>query len=364
MSRPRRPIRVSILSSHPPTFAGTRIRAVPLVSLMDGMGFDVSGLYYIPQRMGPLWERTGRIGRGILATMLMPRGLLGIVLAIRADVVIVRKEAWPFAWPIVEWVGAKCSNVIWDIDDAEWLSVGDELYSGIRRGPRKWVRLARYTSAAWAGNVVIAEWLASRVPRVRVVETIPVMDVPRPVYATGAESPELVVGWIGSSSTYRYLEPVLEGLDRICRERGASVVVCGAPRSGYRADLQSTSYVDWSIEAEAMLLRRMDLGLYVLSSEDYAQAKSAFKVLLYMNAGIPQVAYRNRVTESIVAEGLSGYLVGTEDELLTRVEELLTDSELRLAMRVASRERFRKAFSRSERIASQIEDVREIARGS
>lgn len=74
-------------------------------------------------------------------------------------------------------------------------------------------------------------------------------------------------------------------------------------------------------------------------------------VLEAMAAGLPVVASDNTGNRDAVLDGVTGFIVKSEVELLERCQQLIDDKPLRLALGAAGRERVRKEFSRERLIA-------------
>lgn len=74
-------------------------------------------------------------------------------------------------------------------------------------------------------------------------------------------------------------------------------------------------------------------------------------VLEAMAAGLPVVASDNAGNRDAVEDGVTGFLVESEVELLERCQQLVDDKALRLRLGAAGRERVRREFSRERMLA-------------
>ncbi|MBI2385609.1 MAG: glycosyltransferase [Elusimicrobia bacterium] len=74
-------------------------------------------------------------------------------------------------------------------------------------------------------------------------------------------------------------------------------------------------------------------------------------VLEAMAAGLPVVASDNAGNRDAVEDGVTGFIVKSEMELLERCQQLIDDKALRLKLGAAGRERVRGGFSRDRMIA-------------
>jgi len=74
-------------------------------------------------------------------------------------------------------------------------------------------------------------------------------------------------------------------------------------------------------------------------------------VLEAMAAGLPVVASDNTGNRDAVEDGVTGFIVKSEVELLERCQQLIDDKELRLKLGAAGRERVKREFSRERMLA-------------
>ena len=111
--------------------------------------------------------------------------------------------------------------------------------------------------------------------------------------------------------------------------------------------LAKVSVTGW-LPAEAARERLSGLDLFVHYSRWDAMPNA---VLEAMAAGLPVVASDVPGNRDAVADGVTGFLVKSESELLERCQELLDDEGLRRRLGDAGRERVRREFSRERMLA-------------
>lgn len=145
------------------------------------------------------------------------------------------------------------------------------------------------------------------------------------------------IGWVGSSSTTRYLELVRGALVRICRDFPNVVVdTIGAERmTGSDLRLHQRP---WTLEGEPKDLQAFDIGIMPLANDEWCRGKGAYKLLQYMAVGIPSVASPVGVNTDVIVQGENGYLADSEDEWYLRLAELVRDAETRARMGRVGRE--------------------------
>ena len=154
---------------------------------------------------------------------------------------------------------------------------------------------------------------------------------------------KLVLGWSGSHSTVSYLR-ILEPVLKILRERyDFKLLVIGV--SDFKIEGLDVEVIPWNESTEVRDLRRIDIGLYPLPNEVWVLGKSGLKALQYMALGIPAVATAIGANFRVMENGVSGFLVSSNDEWGARLRELLSNPELRRRIGQSGRERVEQYYS-------------------
>ncbi len=82
-----------------------------------------------------------------------------------------------------------------------------------------------------------------------------------------------------------------------------------------------------------------DIGLAPLADTPFNRCKSHIKALEYMSLGIPVIASDEPAYRGMVVDGVTGFLVSSDDEWRERLAELIHDEALREKMGEAGREK-------------------------
>ena len=217
----------------------------------------------------------------------------------------------------------RASNRILDIDDAIFLS-------GVKGFSE---RIAAGCAAVIVGNAWLAEHYRPHAKRVFVVPT----SVEPADWAGGNPNPgqnRWIVGWTGSSANFPYLlqtEPALAIF--LANHRDAVVrVVADKPPLWKSLPPEQIEFVRWTVEAERLAVRGMDVGLMPLADEEWARGKCAAKMLVYMAAGLPVVVSPVGANVDVLARDDVGYAARTTEEWLAALERLYRDAQGARAM--------------------------------
>jgi Glycosyl transferases group 1/Methyltransferase domain len=98
-------------------------------------------------------------------------------------------------------------------------------------------------------------------------------------------------------------------------------------------------YTPWKVDVwDYFKTIDFDIGLAPLADTPFNVCKSHIKALEYMALGIPVVASDVPAYRDLVVDGVTGFLVRTEDEWFCRLTELINDEAMRTEMGAKGRE--------------------------
>jgi glycosyltransferase involved in cell wall biosynthesis len=195
------------------------------------------------------------------------------------------------------------------------------------------------------GNDYLMEYAQSVNPtaQTRVIPT---------VVDTGKYSPilkskdGLVVGWIGTESTYRiHLAPRLRQFVRLAGHHCAKISVIGPRTILQDVESKGAQFIEWSLDTEVEQMAQFDIGLMPLFEDAFTRGKCAFKLIEYGAFGTPSIASPVGANKNVVLNGQTGFLVDGDQEWEQAFETLLTNPVLRREMGDAARERIVEHYS-------------------
>lgn len=260
-----------------------------------------------------------------------------------ADLIWLHYEAFPFLpAPFERLLAKRRRPVIVDYDDAIFHMYDDHTRSPVRRllGGKLKTTIAQ-ASAVTVGNDYLREYAIAHNQNVHVLPTVVDTALYRPA-DTRVPGP-LVVGWIGSPSTWRYVEPILPTLLPQLRASGVLFRAVGAgPAAARWADVEA---LEWSEASEIAAVQSMDIGIMPLPDERWARGKCGYKLIQYMACGLPVVASPVGVNSQIVREGINGFLASDVDAWARVIRELLDNADLRQKFGAAGREIAEREYS-------------------
>lgn len=340
-------LNVLALASYPIEAAATRFRAAQFIGPLASRGISLRLSPFLDSHLFEALYRRGGAARKFFGLARATARRFGDVWRARnSDVLFVQREAMMFGPPFFERLLMLAGRVplVLDLDDATYVAYESPTYG--RAGAwLKWFtktdELIRRASVVTCGNGNIAEYVASKGARAVVIPTVVDLEEFRPAPKDDSSAP--VVGWIGTHSTFPFLEsifPVLEELARDFRFR-LKIVGAGARRPSVAG--VEVEYLDWSLKREAEDFSSLDIGLYPMTTlgnapDEWLAGKSGFKAVQYMAVGAPYVVTPVGVTAEMGEEGRTHFAARTKQEWRACLAALLSDAELRRRMGAAARE--------------------------
>ncbi|MDT5269288.1 MAG: hypothetical protein QOH49_1474 [Acidobacteriota bacterium] len=364
-------MKVLALASYPVEAAATRFRVAQFVAPLAERGIEVELVPFMDaQLFGAFYRREGKaLTAGALA-LAAARRLGDAWRARRADVLLVQREAMIFGPPVVEWLAMKLGGVpmVLDLDDATYVPYDSPTY-GRLGAALKWFRktddLIRWARVVTCGNRNIAEYVASKGTRAVVIPTVVDTDIFRPAPKTEAGGP-VVLGWIGTHSTFPFLESIFPVLQELARTHSFRLKVVGA--GARRAELPGVEveYLDWKLDREVEDFRSLDVGLYPLTTlgnapNEWLAGKSGFKAVQYMAVGVPFVVTPVGVCAEMGEVGATHFAATTPEEWRATLSALLSDAALRRRMGEAGRRHALEHYglaAQAEKLAAALREAR------
>lgn len=338
-------MKVLALASYPVEAAATRFRLQQFVELLAARDITLSIHPFLDSQLFKQLYRQNSWPRTAMRLVLSSLRRLKDLAALRkADVIFIQREAMMFGPPLIEWVAAQALKrpMVLDLDDATYVSYTSPTYGGLGKA-LKWSGktddLIRWATVVTCGNRGIAEYVSSKGTRARIIPTVvdPNVFRPNPDRTSGDQ---IVVGWIGTHSTFPYLESIFPVLSDLASRHKFRLKVVGAGQDTVTLSGVEVENLPWRIDREVQDFQSLDIGLYPIDASLYsgwAAGKSGFKAVQYMAVGVPYVATPVGGSVEIGEEGTTHLFATTGEEWRRALETLLSNAEQRQKMGEAGR---------------------------
>lgn len=341
--------RVLALFKYGAEAASTRQRLLQFAPYLAANGFDIHSAPLLGDEYVRALASAHPAGRGAILRAYAKR-LMTLFEARRYDVVWLHYELFPYLPAAFErLLRAVNRPVVLDFDDAvfhQYDDAGSTIRRALLRG--KIATAIRGADVVTAGNAYLAAYASRYGADVRIIPTVVDTDQYLPADTRPATP---VLGWIGSPSTWAYVEPVLPHILPVVARHGAEFHAIGAgPRARATPGVHA---FDWTEASEIARVQAMTVGIMPVPDEQWARGKCGYKLIQYMACGLPTLASPVGVNREIVGDGTTGFFAESGEEWANGVDRLLGDPDLCARLGRVGRERAVQSYS----VASQRDAV-------
>jgi glycosyltransferase involved in cell wall biosynthesis len=351
-------IRVLALASYPVEAASSRFRIVQFIEPLARRGIDVIFEPFLDATLFDALYQPGKLLRRLPRLLARTIRRFGAAMvASRADVVFVQREAMLFGPPLIEWFIARVLRrpMIVDLDDASWITYSSPVYGRLAtwlKWPSKTDRLIRWARAVTCGSPYIAAYAKG----VLIPTTV---DTQRFRAVSRCETSVPTIGWVGTHSTYPYLERLLPVFERLASDARFKLQIVGSGRAHVDVRGVDVDTRPWSLDREVEDFQSIDIGVYPIADNAWSAGKSGFKAIQYMATGVPFVMSPVGVCATMGIAGRTHLLARTDDDWHAALLHLIRDADFRRSMSIAGR-----AFVEEHyRMESQADALANVIRG-
>ena len=340
--------RISVLAvcAFPVEAAATRFRLQQFVEPLRERNIDLTISPFLSSQQFRSLYRAGSLPQKMLG---MGRSLLRRIdetFSIgRYDTVLVQREAMLFGPGVFEWIYSRLGGkpLVLDLDDATYVRYVSPTYGRLGSALKffsKTDNLIRRSSAVLCGNRFIAEHVASVGGNPVTIPTVVDQNVFKPTETT---EQRLTIGWIGTHSTYPFLEKILPVIYTLGRSFDFDLKIIGAGAIRVNTQNVRVQSLDWDLKREPDDFGSLDIGLYPIfpegaANEEWIKGKSGFKAIQYMACGVPFVMSPVGVCAEIGTPGVTHFNAETEEDWYNSLGSMLREPEIRRKMGMAARQ--------------------------
>lgn len=349
-----RPLKVLFLTRYPLEGASSRYRVYQYVRHLEALGVSCEVQSFMSSAMYRLSFSEGRTSAKVWETLrACGRRIHAVANHDAYDVVYMQRELLPFGPPLLErWMKRRGAALVFDYDDALFIAKPSR-YNPIAtflRSPEKVLEIFRLVQLVVAGN----DWLRDQAIAhgARAVTLEVAEDTERiKMHAPHTNDRPVTIGWLGSTSTVKYLRFVESVLQEIAqRYPQVRFEIMGG--GDFSMDGVPWQVTDWSLEGELSALQRFDIGLMPLPMESWAQGKSGGKARTYMAAGVVPVCSAIGYNLSLIEDGRTGFLCSSDAEWLNALVTLLESPDIRQCVAAAARKDIEQRFAPTRQAAA------------
>lgn len=249
------------------------------------------------------------------------------------DKIIIEKELFPYlpAWGEVI---LRIFNVdyIVDYDDAIFHNYDQSRHWLVRKllGDKIGVVMKKSVLVI-VGNKYLAKYAQKHgAKRIEIIPTV--IDLERYPIKKVTNANRLVVGWIGTKSTFeKHLLPCQHWMKKIQHDfPNIEFRIVGITEE---MDLgENVRYIPWTEETEVSEILKMDVGIMPLQDSPWEKGKCAYKLIQYAACGIPGIASDVGMNKEITIPEKTGYLASTDEDWIKHLLDLKNNPSKRQEM--------------------------------
>ncbi|MEK9825428.1 MAG: glycosyltransferase family 4 protein [Methylotenera sp.] len=289
-------------------------------------------MQYFPDFIKAGWEPSHvTISGGVFSI------ITALLAAKSADVVVLLRKTFPF--PIFWLIRKFSKKLLFDFDDAIFCN---------SNGSHSKTRLSRFHATIskcdyiLAGNHYLANEAKKSNPNTVVIPTS--LDTRKYDLRPAAKiHNKIVLVWIGSSSTKKYLTEIIPYLEKAA-ESFANLELKVIADFTLSSKVLKIESMQWSEKTEASELCNSDIGIAPMPEDNWTRGKCALKVLQYMAAGLPVISSKSGVNATVVEHQQTGILITDNNEWKESIVQLCINKNTRLAMGEKGKSKAQQAF--------------------
>ena len=260
------------------------------------------------------------------------------------DRIVIEKELFPYFFSWFE-------KILWLLNVKYIVDYDDAIFHNYDLSSSKLIlfllknkinNVMKYSGCVVAGNSYLLERAKdSGAKKIVILPTVIDVDVYK--VKNNYTSSKIVIGWIGSPSTFKYVQKYRFFFSKLLQNQNVELNIVGASEDlGLGTNVK---YLKWTEEGEVDLISNFDIGIMPLENTPWELGKCAYKLIQYMGCGVPVVASAIGMNMVVVDEGINGFLVIEEEEWLDKLSRLIADSGLREQLGKKGRKKVESQFS-------------------
>ncbi|CAN5225672.1 glycosyltransferase family 4 protein [soil metagenome] len=327
---------------------GQRFRFEQYLNYLTENGFNITLSNLLTEKEYAFFYKKGNyVKKAALALKSVLKRYSQLRSASEYDIIFIFREVYFLGNSYFERKFSKKSNVIFDYDDAIWItdtvSENNKLFKFLKN-PDKIRKIISLSKMVFAGNQFLADYAKKYNNNVIVVPTTIDTSEYLPDYNTRNDN-KVCIGWSGSFSTIVHFVTCTEALRLIKEKYGNKVYFKVIGSAQYHNPELDIKGLPWRRETEVKDLQEMDIGIMPLPDDEWSRGKCGLKGLQYMALGIPTIMSPVGVNKKIIQDGENGFLASDTFEWVEKLSILIDSKELRKKIGCEGRKTVQAKFS-------------------
>jgi glycosyltransferase involved in cell wall biosynthesis len=308
--------------------ASSRLRSFQYFPLLEQRGCTITASpLFNNQYLEELYGKKGISKLNIVKQY--SKRLFSLLFISKYDLIIIEKELFPYLPSLFEWL-LKISKVkyVVDYDDAIFYNYEHSNSVLVRFFLKTKIdRVMRFSALTFVGNEFLKQRaISAGAKNILLLPTV--IDSNKYEKKEFTEDEKLVIGWIGTPVTLKYLNELKSIFNDLLLKYKFKIHIVGG-RNSIGVSAEAEEVIEWSEEKEVSEIKKFDIGVMPLKNSEWEKGKCAYKLIQCMACGVAVIASNVGANASVIKDSYNGYLANTKEDWYKKLEILLTDKKKR-----------------------------------
>lgn len=240
---------------------------------------------------------------------------------LKSDIIVIQKK--PLNKLLITLFKSRCKQLIFDIDDAIWMSHSRENFE--RKSIRQYIWKRNFINTLkCVDNVIVSnEYIEKFVNRYnKNIKIIPTNPSDREIIYNEPKkymdiNNKFIIGWTGSKENLFYVKEIETYIKDFFKnnEDAYLLIISNEKYISYdKLFNEKIINIEWSLVNESYYLNKFDIGIMPNSNDSWVLGKAAYKLIYYMKNSIPTIATNWGYQTSFIRNLQNGLLVQNNQE--------------------------------------------------
>jgi glycosyltransferase involved in cell wall biosynthesis len=343
-------MKILFLAAYSELAASSRTRVYDYFPFLEKGGIEYKCLCFTPSFLHKLTsQHRGLFSKIAYFTAVFLIKIINIfkaiILAPSYDIIFIQKIIFPFG--LEKFLKLLNKNIIFEFDDAIFTDEDEKksFLNKIKANFKKngFANMLKVAKVCLVENDYNRDIALKYCPWIEII-TGPIDTERYFLKEKKDKEKQFIIGWIGSSSTQKYLFLVEEALRELSKKYNIILRLSGVQKdfnmSGVNYQIEK-----WDIATEVAFAQSFNIGIVPLPDNAWTRGKGNYKLLQYMASGIPAVASPVETSKDMIKDGVNGFLANSHKEWVDKISLLIENENLRKKMGIEARKTMEDRYS-------------------
>lgn len=292
--------------------ASSRLRSIQFFPLLEKEGFKITHEPLFSTTYLKALYNKKKIKNLIIISCYIRRFFTLFTLK-KYDLIVIEKELFPYLPALVEVLLNKLNiKYVVDYDDAIFHNYDLSNNPYLKLINNKIDIVMRNSTYVFAGNSYLTKRAEDAgAKNITILPTV--IDTAKYIVIDNKDKSRFTLGWIGSPSTYKYIEELIPTFKKL-RENYPQfqVNIIGAKQQPEILN-EFIHFIPWSEKSEVEEINKFDIGIMPLHHTPWELGKCSYKLIQYMGCAKPIIGSPVGMNNDVILENYNGIFVKNDD---------------------------------------------------